>query len=150
MEPVAQALLEDVEELEELIKGKVKIHAVEIANGANELLTEVSTSKITGEEERYSHIDLVDFKGNVDGSQVAFEAVAPLVPKAKQSLVEEIEGDFEAVYTALKPYETKAWPGFVLYTELNKADTRKLAQVIDALAEKLALVPAQIAKGEAE
>ena len=94
--------------------------------------------------------DLVDFLANVEGSQVAFEAVAPLVPKNKQSLVKEIEGDFESVYTALKPYETTAWPGFVLYTELNKSDTRKLAQVIDTLAEKLALVPAQIAKGEAE
>jgi iron uptake system component EfeO len=149
MTPLAEALTEDVEELEEKVKG-VKLHAVQIANGANELLTEVSTSKITGEEERYSHIDLVDFKGNVEGSQVAFEAVAPLVPQAKQSLVKEIEGDFEAVYTALKPYETTAWPGFVLYTELNNSDTRKLAQVIDALAEKLALVPAQISKGEAE
>jgi iron uptake system component EfeO len=149
MKPVAEGLTEDVEELEEKVLG-VKLHAVQIANGANELLTEVSTSKITGEEERYSHIDLVDFKANVEGSQVAFEAVAPLVPKDKQSLVKEIETDFEAVYAALKPYETTAWPGFVLYTELNKADTRKLAQVIDTLAEKLALVPAQIAKGESE
>jgi iron uptake system component EfeO len=149
MAPVAASLMEDVEELEEKVLG-VKLHAVQIANGANELLTEVSTSKITGEEERYSHIDLVDFKGNVEGAQVAFEAVAPLVPKDKQSLVKEIEGDFEAVYAALKPYETTAWPGFVLYTELNKADTRKLAQVIDTLAEKLSLVPAQIAKGEGE
>ena len=80
MKPVAEGLLEDVEELEEKVKG-VKLQAVQIANGANELLTEVSTSKITGEEERYSHIDLVDFKANVEGSQVAFEAVAPLVPK---------------------------------------------------------------------
>ncbi|MBN9623924.1 MAG: hypothetical protein J0H06_13415, partial [Actinobacteria bacterium] len=63
-------------------------------------------------------------------------------------LAKEIEADFEAVYAALKPYETSKWPGFVLYTELNKADTRKLAQSIDTLAEKLALVPAQIAKGE--
>jgi iron uptake system component EfeO len=149
MNPVAEGLLEDVEELEEKVMG-VKLHAVQIANGANELLTEVSTSKITGEEERYSHIDLVDFKANVEGSQVAFEAVAPLVPKDKQSLVKEIEADFEAVYTALKPYETSTEPGFVLYGELTKADTRKLAQVIDTLAEKLALVPAQIAKGEAE
>ena len=149
MKPVAEGLEEDVLELEEKVKG-VKLHAVQIANGANELLTEVSTSKITGEEERYSHIDLVDFKANVEGSQVAFEAVAPLVPPAKQGLVKEIEKDFEAVYTALKPYETTTWPGFVLYTELNKSDTRKLAQVIDALAEKLALVPAQIAKGEVE
>src|SRR5882757_1195840 len=150
MEPVAESLLEDVEELEELIKGKVKIHAVEIANGANELLTEVSTSKITGEEERYSHIDLVDFKGNVEGAEDAFLAVAPLMEGKDPSLVKEVEMDFAAVYPALKPYETSKWPGFVFYTELTKADTRKLAQVIDTLAEKLSLVPAQIAKGEAE
>ncbi|HKZ12267.1 MAG TPA: iron uptake system protein EfeO [Solirubrobacterales bacterium] len=148
MEPVAEELLENVEELEELIKGKVKIHAVEIANGANELLTEVSTSKITGEEERYSHIDLVDFKGNVEGARDAFQSIAPLMEEKDPALVEEVEKDFEAVYAALKPYETSKWPGFVLYTELTKADTRKLAQVIDTLAEKLSLVPAQIAQGE--
>jgi iron uptake system component EfeO len=148
MEPVAEALLEDVEELEELIKGKVKIHAVEIANGANELLTEVSTSKITGEEERYSHIDLVDFKGNVEGSEDAFQAVAPLMDEKDPALVKEIEEDFEAVYAALKPYETSKWPGFVLYTELTKTDTRKLANVINTLAEKLSLVPSKIAQSE--
>jgi iron uptake system component EfeO len=147
MKPVAEGLMEDVEELEAKVKG-VDLQAVQIANGANELLTEVSTSKITGEEERYSHIDLVDFKANVEGSQVAFEAVAPLMEKKDPKLVKEIEQDFEAVFTALKPYETEVWPGFVLYTELTKADTRKLAQVIDGLAEKLSLVPAQIAKGE--
>ncbi|HEX4732305.1 MAG TPA: iron uptake system protein EfeO [Solirubrobacterales bacterium] len=150
MKPVAEGLREDVEELEEKIKGDIKIQAVEIANGANELLTEVSTSKITGEEERYSHIDLVDFLGNVEGSQVAFEAVAPLIEKKQPKLVKEVEADYEAVYAALKPYETTKWPGFVLYTELNKSDTRKLAQVIDTLADKSAMIPAQIAKGEAE
>jgi iron uptake system component EfeO len=148
MKPVAEGLLKNVEELESLIKGDVKIQAVEIANGANELLTEVSTSKITGEEERYSHIDLVDFLANVEGSQVAWEDVEPLMKD--QKLAKEIDADFEAVYAALKPYETKKWPGFVLYTELNKSDTRKLAQVIDTLAQKLSLVPAEIAKGEAE
>jgi iron uptake system component EfeO len=148
MTPVAEALLADVEELQDKISGNIKIQAVEIANGANELLTEVSTSKITGEEERYSHIDLVDFKANVEGSQVAFEDVAPLMPKKEAPLVKEIEADFAAVYAALEPYETSKWPGFVLYGDLTKADTRKLAQVIDTLAEKLSGVPAQIAKGE--
>lgn len=147
MKSVAAGLQEDVEELEEKVKG-VKLQAVQIANGANELLTEVSTSKITGEEERYSHIDLVDFKANVEGSEDAFEMVAPLMAKQDPKLVKEIEKDFAAVYTALAPYETAKWPGFVLYGELSKADTRKLAQSIDTLAEKLALVPAQIAKGE--
>ena len=39
----------------------------ELANGANGLLDEVSASKITGEEDRYSHTDLSDFEANVDG-----------------------------------------------------------------------------------
>jgi iron uptake system component EfeO len=150
MTPVAEGLVKNVEELEAIIKGNIKIQATEIANGANELLTEVSTSKITGEEERYSHIDLVDFKANVEGSQVAWEDVAPLMEKTQPKLSKEINGDFEAVYTALKPYERKAYPGFVYYGELTKADTRKLAQVIDTLAQNLSLVPAQIAKGETE
>jgi len=150
MTPVAEGLVKNVEELESIIKGNIKIQATEIANGANELLTEVSTSKITGEEERYSHIDLVDFKANVEGSQVAFEAIKPLIEKSQPKLVKEVAADYEAVYAALKPYETKAYPGFVYYGELTKADTRKLAQVIDALAEKSAQIPAEIAKGEAE
>jgi iron uptake system component EfeO len=150
MTPYAEGLVKNVEELEGKIKGNIKIQATEIANGANELLTEVSTSKITGEEERYSHIDLVDFKANVEGSQVAFEAVKPLIEKSQPKLVKEVAADYEAVFAALKPYETNAYPGFVYYGELTKADTRKLAQVIDTLAEKSALIPAQIAKGESE
>jgi hypothetical protein len=57
MAPVAEQLLADVEELEQKVKN-VELQGVQIANGANELLGEVSASKITGEEERYSHIDL--------------------------------------------------------------------------------------------
>ena len=81
---------------------------MQIANGANELLGEVSASKITGEEERYSHIDLVDFKANVEGSEAAFEAVEPLLSKQDPKLAKEIEADFDQVYAALKPYETAA------------------------------------------
>jgi len=146
MAPVAEQLLADVEELDAKVQ-KVKLQAVQIANGANELLGEVSASKITGEEERYSHIDLVDFKANVEGSEAAFDAVEPLLEKTDPKLAKEIEADFEAVYAALKPYERGE--GFVSYTDLTKADTRKLAQSIDALAEKLSLVPAAIVTGEA-
>ena len=91
---------------------------------------------------------LVDVLGNVEGSQDAFQAVAPLMEGKDPELVKEIEEDFKAVYTALEPYETNKWPGFVLYTELTKADTRKLANVINALAEKLSLVPAKIVQTE--
>ena len=49
----------------------VDLQPASIANGAVGLLNEVSTSKITGEEERYSRTDLVDFEANVQGSQAA-------------------------------------------------------------------------------
>jgi iron uptake system component EfeO len=145
MTPVAEQLLADVEELEAKVK-TVDLQAVQIANGANELLGEVSASKITGEEERYSHLDLVDFKANVEGSEAAFDAVEPLLSEKDPKLAREIEADFDMVYAVLKPYETS--DGFVLYTELTKADTRKMAQSIDALAEKLSQVPAAIVTGE--
>ncbi|HYC80481.1 MAG TPA: iron uptake system protein EfeO [Solirubrobacterales bacterium] len=143
MAPVAQQLQTDVEGLARKVRS-VKLQAVQIANGANELLGEVSASKITGEEERYSHLDLVDFKANVEGSQVAFEAVEPLLSETDPRLAKEIEADFDAVYRSLEPYERG--DGFVAYTELTTADTRRLAQGIDALAEKLSQVPAVIVR----
>jgi iron uptake system component EfeO len=141
MAPVAKQLEADVLELQAKVKN-VKLQAVQIANGANELLSEVSASKITGEEERYSHIDLVDFQANVEGSQVAFEAVKPLLSAKDPKLAKEIEADFAKTFAALVPY--RRGDGFVSYTELTAADTRKLAIVIDTLAEELSQVPAQI------
>jgi iron uptake system component EfeO len=142
--PVAKQLLADMEELQQKVKS-VELQAVQIANGANELLGEVSASKITGEEERYSHVDLVDFEANVEGAEAAFEAVKPLVAEADPELVKQIETHFEDVYASLEPY--RRGDGFVSYAELSEADTRKLAQEIDALAEDLSQVPALIVGG---
>jgi len=145
MAPVAEQLQADVEELAQKVK-TVELQAVQIANGANELLGEVSASKITGEEERYSHIDLVDFEANVEGSEAAFEAVRPLLDPENTDLAGEIEADFKMVFNSLEPYRTEN--GFVPYTDLTPADTKKLAVGIDTLAEKLSLVPAAIATSE--
>jgi iron uptake system component EfeO len=141
MAPVAKQLQADVEELDEKVK-TVDLDAVEVAIGANDLLAEVSGSKITGEEERYSHIDLVDFEANVEGSLAAFEAVKPLLDETDADLSGEIEADFKMVFNSLEPYRTQ--DGFVSYTELTKADTRKLSIAIDTLAEKVSQVPAAI------
>jgi iron uptake system component EfeO len=145
MAPVAKQLQVDVEELAEKVE-TVELQAVQIANGANELLGEVSASKITGEEERYSHTDLVDFEANVEGAEAAFEAVKPLLDESDPELSGELEADFKMVFAELQPY--RQGNGFAPYTELTKADTRKLAQAIDTLAEKLSQVPAAIASAE--
>ena len=141
MAPVAKQLLADVEELQQKSKG-LQLEAAQVANGASALLDEVSASKITGEEERYSHIDLVDFQANVDGSQAAFEAVKPLLVEKDPELADEITKRFAAVNKALDPY--RKGDSFVLYTELSDDDTKQLSQAVDALAEPLSQVAAQI------
>jgi iron uptake system component EfeO len=141
MAPVARQLLSDVETLRKQVK-TVSLQAVQIVNGANELLDEVSASKITGEEERYSHVDLVDFDANVEGAEAAFDAVEPLLSPKDPKLTREIEASLDGVHAALEPY--RRGDGFVPYTELTRSDTRGLAQSIDILAEQLSQVPAQI------
>ncbi len=123
----------------------IELEPAQIANGAVELLGEVSASKITGEEERYSHIDLVDFEANVEGAQAAFDAVKPLLA-GEDELVTEIETEFDAVMAALDDY--REGDGFVPYTDLEESDTRALSQAIDALAEPLSQVAGLVVAGQ--
>ena len=96
----------------------MELQPASIANGAVELLNEVSASKITGEEERYSRIDLLDFAGNVQGAKAAFDAVKPLLTGAKAALAAQIDARFAAVDTALAAH--KVGTGYVLYTALTE------------------------------
>ena len=61
-------LMDDVLDLQRRVQ-TIELEPAQVANGSVELLGEVSKSKITGEEERYSHIDLVDFEANVQGAE---------------------------------------------------------------------------------
>src|SRR5262249_27261328 len=137
MGTLADQLHTDIGELSARVQ-TIELEPAQIANGAVELLGEVSKSKITGEEERYSHIDLVDFEANVDGARAAFNAVRPLVSASDSGLANTIDTRFTDVYAALKPYQRG--DGYVSYTDLTNDDTRKLSQSIDALAEPLSQV----------
>ncbi|HEX3242071.1 MAG TPA: imelysin family protein [Solirubrobacterales bacterium] len=76
------------------------------------------------------------------GIGAAFESLKPLVSADDPEAAKEIEAHFAKVDADLKPY--RRGDGFVSYTTLTSADTRRLAQSIDALAEKLSQVPAEI------
>ncbi len=136
---LAAGLLRNVRKLQAKVRN-VKLEPAQIANGAVELLGEVSKSKITGEEERYSHIDLVDFAANVDGAKAAFNAVAVLARNRDKGLAGQIDRRFEQVDLALARH--RRGDGFVPYGALTRPDIRALSQAIDALAEPLSRIPA--------
>ncbi len=137
-----EELNENVATLQNLVKD-VELQPAGIANGSVELLNEVSKSKITGEEERYSRTDLVDFEANVQGAEAAYDAVKPILQKKSPQLVTELDAKFAAVYAALQPYKTGTTT-YVAYTDLTKDDTKALSQVIDSLAEPLSKVSKQV------
>jgi iron uptake system component EfeO len=142
--PYADKLLADVKKLQTLV-ATATYQPAQLANGATELLGEVARSKITGEEERYSHIDLVDFKANVDGSKEAFNLLLPALTKVDPMLATTVTDRFAAVEAGLAKY--RSGDGFVLYTELEPADIRALAQSVDALAEPLSQVAGKVVGG---
>lgn len=80
MTDVADRLLKDAQ----LLRAKVETAGIDanlLVTGAVELLNEVSSSKVTGEEERYSHTDLYDFVANVEGAQKIYELLKPELAK---------------------------------------------------------------------
>ena len=139
MAPIARKLVTDVTQLQALVK-TVDLDPATIANGAVGLLNEVSASKITGEEDRYSHTDLWDFEANVVGAQEAWTAIKPLVLSRAPDLAATIDQGFSAVLDALQPFQKG--DGYVLFTTLTPTDTQTLSQLIDALADPLSQVAA--------
>ena len=70
--PFADQLDAGIAQLKTEIAG-LTVEPINVANGAAELIEEVSQGKITGEEERYSKTDLWDFDANLQGSQAAVD-----------------------------------------------------------------------------
>jgi len=142
MSALAVRLVADVRSLD----GKVvtlELEPAQIANGSVELLNEVAKSKITGEEDRYSHTDLWDFEANVAGARMAFDALRPIVAAKDAALAADVDAKFDAVVGSLDAY--RQGDGFVSYTELTKSDTVGLAAKVDVLADALAKIAPLVA-----
>jgi FTR1 family protein len=139
--PVADELVADVRRLADKTEG-LRYSPEELANGANGLLDEVSASKITGEEDRYSHTDLSDFEANVAGSETAFGLLAPALRKKDPQLAATIAARFDAVNARLDTL--KQGGAFPSYDTVDQAERRRLSQLVDALAEPLSKVASQL------
>jgi iron uptake system component EfeO len=114
----------------------------QIANGSSGLMEEVATGKVTGEEEYWSHTDLWDFAANVKGSEVAFEDVKPILEKRDPALAKTLTHRFTEIDRLLAQQKTRN--GYRLYTELSKAEIRRLADAVNGLSEPLSHLTAAV------
>jgi iron uptake system component EfeO len=143
MGPIADKLVADIATLRAKLDA-VELEPSQIANGAVELLNEMSTSKITGEEDEFSHTDLSDFAANLAGSKAAFESVRPLLDAKDADLAKQIDQRFDDVRKALDTHKgtDPTGNGYALYTSLTAENTRAVSTVLDTLAEPLSKVAA--------
>jgi iron uptake system component EfeO len=140
--PIADKLLDDVKKIV-AAANRAELSPVQLANGAKELLDEVATGKITGEEERYSHTDLWDFQANLEGSQAAIAALRPAVQERDPALIKTLDERFAAAITALAKY--RVGDGYRYHNELTPDQLKELGDVINALSEPVSKVAAVVA-----
>lgn len=133
-EKYADLLIEDTKVLYDRTR-EMTFTPDQLSNGAKELLDEVATGKVTGEEETWSHTDLWDFQANVDGARVAYEDLQPLLATRDKELDETLSTRFADLQTLLDGH--RKGEGFVLYTELSKDEVKELSDAVNALSEPL-------------
>ncbi|MFF5160060.1 iron uptake system protein EfeO [Streptomyces sp. NPDC000348] len=143
---LAGRLITDLEDWQDRV-GEADITPTSMANGAKELLDEVATGKVTGEEERYSHTDLVDFKANVEGAERSYALLKAVAEENEPALVKELDEQFAALDTLLDRYrpDTVSYD-FTSYDKVGKADRKELSDAVNALAEPLSRLAAAVVK----
>lgn len=135
MAPVADKLLADTQELQKRL-ADLAITPKAMVGGPAGLIEEVASTKITGEEDRYSHTDLWDFQANVDGAQKIVSLLRPLVKPRDPQLLTRLDANFKRVDAILAKY--RQGDGWKDYSAVSTADRTALKGPITALAEDLA------------
>ncbi len=141
---IADTLIADVEQLNTTVNADNFIEEQDItvdtvSNGAMGLLEEVATTKVTGEENWWSHKDLYDFQANIQGSRIAFDMVKGIAAERGEEgkqLVDDIESRFNDIQELLDQYGSLE-TGFVDYDQVDAGEQAKLTRSLDALREPL-------------
>lgn len=145
---LAKQLVADTQRLYDLVHATgFTLTLDQISNGASGLMEEISRSKITGEEETFSHTDLWDFRANVEGAEVAYGTVrAVLLQKGSTgtSTAKKLDAEFATIDKLLGQYESG--DGYVSYTELSTAQVKELSDSVNALSEPLSRLTSILVK----
>jgi iron uptake system component EfeO len=141
---IADQLVADIKELNTGVSAPGWMtEPTAIAGGAQGLLDEVATSKITGEEDIFSRTDLWDFSANVEGAQAALATVRPIVDERNPDLGKRIDERFADVVALLENY--RDGDGFVRYTTVTGSQRQELSRAIDALSKEVSQVQGVVA-----
>jgi iron uptake system component EfeO len=134
LDAYADQLMKDVLDLQGRID-RLDIKPKVLVGGAAELIEEVASKKISGEEDRYSKTDLWDFQANIDGAQKIVTLLRADIQSRDPALLARVDDNFAKVDQGLSKY--RSGKGFVSYDALKPEDQKRLKGSITVLAEDL-------------
>ena len=135
LDVLADKLNADVKDLQTRVAG-LTFPPDKVVGGAAALMEEVAATKISGEEDRYSHTDLYDFQGNVDGAKKIFDLFRPQIAANDKAFADKVDKNFATVDKILAKYKTKDG-GFETYDKVKENDRKALVGPVNTLAEDL-------------
>jgi iron uptake system component EfeO len=143
---LCSGLMAHEQQLRKLV-GKAQYNPLELASGATDLVNEAATSKISGEEERYSNTDFPVFKANIDGAMKIVALLQPYLQQKAPSLVPLIQRRDAAVTRLLAKHEASPGydgTGYVEYSTVLDSQRRQLGAAVNALAEAMSKMSVQV------
>jgi iron uptake system component EfeO len=114
-----------------------------MARGAGELIDEVAQSKMTGEEDRYSKLDLWSIDPNVEGSAKIVELLRPVIEKIDPAYLQRLDEAYATVDAIIAKYGDQA-KGFQTFDKIGPTDLKALQAGMANLSELLAELPGRL------
>lgn len=142
-------LIKNEQQLLTLVRS-AQYNPLEMSSGATDLINEAATSKITGEEERYSNTDFPVLAANVDGAMEVVALLRPYLQHKDPGLLAQIRGRDAAITALLATYQASPGyddTGYVEYSAVLDPQRRQLSAAVNALAESLSQLSVAVSSG---
>ena len=129
LEPVAARLQQDATALRDALLGQ-SLPPEQLSGNAARLLHNLASTRISGEEERYSQLVLPGFAANLEGTRKVIDLLRPLLSKGHQDLQQQLDTQAQAFADALGDQQRP-------YANLSASDRDRIAKAAQALADSL-------------
>ncbi len=120
---------------------RTKLETLEIdprvmTQGAGVLIDEVAQSKMTGEEDRYSKLDLWSIQPNLEGSAKIVDILRPTLTTIDKDYLQSLDDAYASVTTVIDKYGSQS-AGFKTFDQISAADLKTMQAGLANLSELL-------------
>jgi iron uptake system component EfeO len=133
--PIAQRLIADVTALKQQLLAQSLPPEQLVSSVVRNLNSLADVRARSGEEERYSHLDLNGFAANLETTQKVVDLLRPLLTKTAAELLPKIDSAVTELDAELKGFKVK--DGYASYDTVSAEQRKQIADKAKTLADAL-------------